>query len=287
MSLSKSFQNKNRNSLPENYMADACHTRKETPQCICRDGSLTLEAAFVIPCIICFFVTILFFFRVMQVQLAIQEAADHTARKLAVYMAVGYKKEIWENKAAVKLLLLKELKNSDVTDTYLKGGTSGINIAKSEWSKEDVCLKIEYRFRCPIRFFGLLELSASSLAVSRKWTGWKNKQDSNDTTDVWVYIAKTGSTYHKSDDCTHLLLSIRSVEESSLANIRNENGGTYKKCSFCAKVNNKWNHVYITNQGDRFHYDLNCSGIKRTVSKIRLSEAGGRKACSRCYRRTK
>ena len=287
MSLSKSFQNKMKDSLPENHITDVCHTRKETPQCICREGSVSLEAAFVIPCLVCFFVTILFFFRVIQVQLAIQEAADHTAGKLAVYMAAGYEKERWEKKSAVRLLLTKELEKSGVSDTYLKGGESGIKIGESDWSKEDISLKLKYRFRCPIRFFGLLELSSSSVAVTRKWTGWIDTEDNRDTSDLWVYIARTGSTYHKSDDCTHLTLSIQSVEESSVKNLRNENGGKYKKCKFCAKVNNKWNHVYITNQGDRFHYDLNCGGIKRTVSKIRLTEAGGRKPCSRCYRVSK
>lgn len=282
MSLSKSFQNKTKNSLPENNMTNDCHTRKETPQCTCQEGSLTLEAAFVIPCLVCFFVTVLFFFRVLQVQLAIQEAADHTARKLAVYMAVGNEKEIW-NQAAVKVLLLKELKDSGVTGKYLKGGTAGISLAQSDWSKEDVCLKLRYRFRCPIQLFGLQEISVTSVAVSRKWTGWREVEENKDSSDVWVYIAKTGSTYHKSDECTHLMLSIQSVEESALNSLRNENGGKYKKCTICAKVINKWNRVYITNQGDRFHYDLNCSGIKRTVSKIRLSEAGGRKPCSRCY----
>lgn len=42
------------------------------------------------------------------------------------------------------------------------------------------------------------------------------------------------------------------------------------------------NTVFITDQGNRFHYDLNCGGIKRTIYMIRLSEVGNRKKCSRC-----
>lgn len=34
------------------------------------------------------------------------------------------------------------------------------------------------------------------------------------------------------------------------------------------------NTVFITDQGNRFHYDLNCGGIKRTIYMIRLSEVG-------------
>lgn len=40
--------------------------------------------------------------------------------------------------------------------------------------------------------------------------------------------------------------------------------------------------LYITNQGDCYHKDLGCSGIKRTVRMIRLSEVGTRRPCSRC-----
>lgn len=42
------------------------------------------------------------------------------------------------------------------------------------------------------------------------------------------------------------------------------------------------NTVFITDQGNRFHYDLNCGGIKRTIYMIRLSEVRNRKKCSRC-----
>ncbi len=39
------------------------------------------------PLLACFFVSILFFFRVMQVQLEVQKALDDTGRQLAVYLS--------------------------------------------------------------------------------------------------------------------------------------------------------------------------------------------------------
>lgn len=44
-----------------------------------------------------------------------------------------------------------------------------------------------------------------------------------------------------------------------------------------ARKNKRKNTVFITDQGNRFHYDLNCGGIKRTIYMIRLSEVGNRK----------
>lgn len=46
--------------------------------------------------------------------------------------------------------------------------------------------------------------------------------------------------------------------------------------SLRGKIKGK-NTVFITDQGNRFHYDLNCGGIKRTIYMIRLSEVGNRK----------
>ena len=64
--------------------------------------------------------------------------------------------------------------------------------------------------------------------------------------------------------------------------LRSENGNKYYACEICAEKINNNQIVYITNQGERYHVRLNCSGIKRTVLMVRLSEAGGRLPCSKC-----
>ncbi len=117
-------------------------------------------------------------------------------------------------------------------------------------------------------------------ADCRKWTGWSVAEGSDE--DQWVYVTQTGTVYHREYTCTHLELSIRSVAEAEIAALRNENGEAYRKCMQCRYAENAFGRLYITNQGDCYHKDLGCSGIKRTVRMIRLSEVGTRRPCSRC-----
>ena len=78
-------------SLPESadilsHQAEACRCQ-ETPPCPWLEGSFTLEAAVILPLMALFFVMILMFFRVMQVQMEVQRALDDTGRRLSVFAA--------------------------------------------------------------------------------------------------------------------------------------------------------------------------------------------------------
>lgn len=85
----KKYKIYKKGSLPESnnilsHQAEACR-RQETPPCLWLEGSFTLEAAVILPVMALFFVMILMFFRVMQVQMDVQKALDDTGRKLALW----------------------------------------------------------------------------------------------------------------------------------------------------------------------------------------------------------
>lgn len=255
-------------------------SRKETPRCTRLKGTFTLEAAVILPLTACFFVSILFFFRVMQVQIEVQKALDDTGRRLAVVLT---EQETYETAgiAAAKVIFSKELLGRSEVEQYVTGGALGIRLAESELLGEEVCLRAAYSVKLPVRLFWNGELPVIQRAECRKWTGWKPYGEAGDG-DTWVYVTQTGTVYHRTRECTHLTLSIRSVPWEELEWLRNENGAKYHACTLCVDKKNKFRRVYITNQGDCYHTDLNCSGIKRTIFMIRLSEVGGRRACSKC-----
>lgn len=275
-------------SLPESMMfpklilSKAWRLWKETPRRTCCSAVFTLEAAVIFPLLAVFFGSILFFFCVMQVQMEVQQTVNQAARTMAAYGSVSKSEEV--NRLAdlvgIKLFLQKELKNSDMINRYVSGKTAGISVLKSKTKGDFITVHAEYCVKCPFMLLGKHNIKLVSRTTCRKWTGWhKGKREQSDT---WVYITESGTVYHRSRQCSHLKLTIQSVSYAQLSNLRNKNGYKYHKCKLCADKCNNRSRVYITDQGDKYHCRLNCSGLKRTITMIRLSEVGNRPPCSKC-----
>ena len=96
-----------------------------------------------------------------------------------------------------------------------------------------------------------------------------------------MYVTETGMVYHRDYHCTYLELSIRMVPASALDGLRNESQGKYYPCSSCVH-GEVHGLAYVTDYGEKYHSSLNCSGLKRTVYAVPLSEAVGKGACSKC-----
>ena len=76
------------------------------------------------------------------------------------------------------------------------------------------------------------------------------------------------------------LLRITLAGKDEVSSLRNASGGKYSPCEKCGGDGSVI--VYVTNEGDRYHNTIECSGLKRSVRCVPLSEAGGRSPCSRC-----
>lgn len=83
------------------------------------------------------------------------------------------------------------------------------------------------------------------------------------------------AVYHMTRRCSYLTLQI----QASTLEQAKHNG--YDMCAFCGK-DVQGRQVYVTNEGDRYHSSLTCSGLKRTVYRKKKSEVTGLAACSRC-----
>lgn len=268
-------------SLPGNIVLFFLKHKKETPRCICCSGAFTLEATIILPLVICFFISILFFFRVIQVQLEVQKSLDDTGRKLAVCLSGDKDYSQGAKLALATGVFLKEAAGRKEVEQYVKGGMLGISLMGSEMTGEEISLNAAYQMVFPVKLFWDWKLNIVQSAQCRKWTGWKPIQG-NEEGDIWVYITETGTVYHTSRTCTHLDLSIHWISYQDLLKKHNKYDVKYRECIIYADKANAFQGVYITEQGDCYHTDLNCSGLKRTIRMIRLSEAEGRSKCSKC-----
>ena len=116
-------------------------------------------------------------------------------------------------------------------------------------------------------------------AYAHKWNGYGENENTNEEERI-VYVAENGSVYHLSKTCTYINPGIEAVDASLLDTIRNENGGIFKACDKCKPVKN--GTLFITDYGDKYHSSLTCSGLKRTIRAVKISEVNGLPACSKC-----
>lgn len=245
--------------------------------CTCLKGSYTLEVAVVIPLLAAYLVTILFFFSILEIQCRVDEALFYAGRKSAVESSVVTSEEALFLSA--EAYLLYALQDDVLIEKYVKHGSLGIQLWKSNFQGETIVLRAEYVVKLPISLWGTGEIKLHSQNRFRKWTGDKEIGELGD----FVYVALYGEVYHKDLSCRSINLSVQSTSIDNILYLRGKNGQTYKECQRCTWKEEGKESVYYTDYGEWYHKNIACSAIKRTVEKIPLEEIGQRRPCSFCY----
>ena len=257
--------------------------RRETPHCICRKGSLTVEASVILPLFAGFFAFLLFYFRIMGVQLVVQNALEETGRNLALLSVKELEEPTEEQNylAVAKGMLVLYLKDEPLVEQYVSGEELGISLLASEFDGDYILLNANYIMRFPVKLFGTQDFLVCQKTRFRKWNGWHGGTESMNTTEL-VYVTEYGEVYHMRRSCAYLDLSIRKVFYAELRKLRNYNGEVYEACELCVQESGWMSSVYITNYGDCYHDALSCGGLKRTIYQKQLAEVGGIPACTKC-----
>ena len=263
-------------------------------------GSMTIEAALIMPLFLMGLIFLLSMIEIIRLQSEIEQVMHQYGKKTAVY-SYAYDQlqsndsnfiDVFESVGFSSIFLKKEMEDkmgkAYLEQSPLVGGSNKINYIYSSFMKNDIIdLVVIYKVSPYSNVFGNKSITQMNRCRLRAWTGYdpsldeKNTRLENET--KYVYITQDGEVYHLNRNCTHLVLSIQECSSNSLENFRNENGSKYTICEICGESSNlKQNRIYITENGDRYHISHNCSGLKRTVMIIPVSEAGGRRVCSRC-----
>lgn len=266
-------------SLPR-YTKIKLHIRnKEASLCTCHKASYTIEAVLLFPLLAGFFVSILFLFRILQVQVFVEEALIYAGEQTALESSlISSDSALLASANAFFLYALEERKisNNDVV-----GGALGISLLGSDSTEEELILKAIYQMKLPINFFGKKYFTVTHENKFRKWNGAYAKYKNNEEISTYVYITSSGSAYHKTSGCRSLDLSVEQVHIDKISELRGGDGQKYYPCSACSTKNNT--NVYYTKYGYLYHVDIHCFAIKRTISKIPITEIGTKKPCKYCY----
>ena len=252
-------------------------------------ATLTVEAAVVLPLFLLAMVAALQYGAVMETAVRFGTSLSETGKQMA---AAAYATRFGGDldlapEIAVKALSATYAKQRLISQAKDVSAVKNMNLLLSTFLEDDdtIDLVLTYRIRSPVSLIKLPGSFFLQRARVRAWTGRETQEDGGEEGEgeesACVYVTETGTVYHDDPNCTHLKLSIREVDVSELAYLRNNSGGKYHNCERCGgeAVDGK---VYITSEGDRCHSSLSCSGLKRTVRQVPKDELGDMRACSKC-----
>jgi hypothetical protein len=276
-------------------------------------ASLTVEASLVMPIFLYLMIAFLYFMQIFTIQEQIQSTITKMGLGLSksayfykdfpdINEAVSFDKSILDSEYvsginemtdkiisgySLKLFAKQYLDKDFINQSCVKNGFDGIDFSYSSIANEDdvIDIIVKYQICIPVRIINLGDMSMLQRVRLRAWTGYEvvaAYEIGEDSDEEMVYVTDTGTVYHKSKDCSHIKLSVTSVVGIPIG-LRNANGAKYSRCEECCSGEEGENATYyITSYGTRYHADRNCSGIKRSVHEIPISEVGNRTPCSRC-----
>ena len=237
-------------------------------------GSLTVEAALILPMFIMGLLTLVSVLFMSNVCRRIQASLLFEAQELAI----GFDDEQKTQISVVADEIAGGLSECDLR--LIENGKDGIDMTGSYADDEYIRLCVSCDLVPFTGFFGALKIPFKRTCLTHAWCGYKNGFVPD---EEYVYVTDDSEVYHIDRNCSHLRLTIKEVTTGELPDLRNNDGKRYRPCEIC-HGSLSGEKLYITPEGDRYHNSTTCSGLKRTVRAVRLSNAGDRRPCSRCGR---
>ena len=259
-------------------------------------ASITVEASLVLPIFIFFFVNILGAFDILKLQCDMTSALHQTGIQLMESAAItgltgetddGISSALLKTGAAVYAdrKLKNYFKDNNLKHSCVVGGDKNISLAESAlYSGNDIVdLVASCKVHPTFKIAAFTDFGVESRFYGHAFTGYDVRRGSDDITEdseELVYITEQGSVYHRSLSCSHLKIKITAVKKNKVQDLRNSDRAKYYPCELCGS--GRGTTVYITNYGNRYHTNQGCSGLKRSIRTVPISEAAGRRPCSEC-----
>ncbi len=250
-------------------------------------GSLTVETAMVLPLYMIMTIALISIIEMMSTYIKMEYAVHETAKEIACVSCLTEDFEIGGlgvTETVVRALLYENYGIKELENTIIDQKLLGIHLFRSDILDEDeaVDLIVTYQTEPFINVLGFDKITLCNRSRIHAWVGYGDSEENEKS--EYVYITEKGSVYHTNPNCTYLHVSILTADKDEIDDLRNDDGKKYERCKLCFDEEAFENGcpIYVTKRGEAYHTSLSCYGLKRTVYKVRLSEVGDRKECSRC-----
>ncbi len=255
-------------------------------------GSASVEAAIVLPMFIFAMLGLVSAAGVIHTRGIVYEGLHETALYLAEYsfldrqikagVDVGEESDLISNglsAVTANTKLGEYIDDSGMVERYVDGGMAGLRIVQAELKSDDrIYIKLLYDLHIEIPIIGNIKIPCEERIRQRAYIGYDRGND-DDSEGTYVYVAENGQVYHSSRSCYHIRLTIRQVSPADAARECEGLSG----CSLCARYSGRGT-LYVTQSGDRYHFSLECPGLKRTIYRVKKNDCGDLPPCSECGR---
>lgn len=266
-------------------------------------AGMTVEASIVLPLFFFFFLNLGCAIEMIRLHGNIQLALWHAGNKLAIYGYVldsgeqpegGSSDDWWKGLSGaalsstyVRRQIIDSAGAEYLNQSPLKNGIDSLQFWESEMfgDEDEIDIIVTYSVTPWSSLIGFSPFRMANRYYSHIWNGYGLQGEDGELAGDMktVYVTETGTVYHSTENCTHLRLSTQTVSAAGIDSFRNQSGGRYYPCARCAHGSFP-KLLYITKEGDRYHFSRDCSGLKRTVTAMSLdaAEQAGYTPCSRC-----
>lgn len=261
-------------------------------------GSLTVEAAMVLPLFLFFMVILMVPTGVMKEGRRIQTALEAAGEEVSQYAYVLHQLKLGERLETSGLDGFTEEFLDGLTEEgillYVRKRVEGrVGVERLESASfvrssvlrdgETIDLVMDYRVKIPFSVFGLSSMPMTARSCRRAWIGREGGSGRRDgQEDELVYIGKASTRYHRQRTCHYLYNDIKQISFKEVEDARNLSGGKYKPCSRCGKFAEENGSVFLMPSGEKYHSDRNCSSIMAYVEAVPLSQVRHMGGCSYC-----
>ena len=259
-------------------------------------ASMTVEACFVLPILLFCMMNILFSFRMLETQSRIYAAVHQTGNQICSwgyaekYVPQGVPDGLVSTivtEGYVRTKVLQKVGNSYLDQGAIKGGAVGLSFLGTDIMNHNDIVDIQVRWWTQpfIGNYGFLGFPTGVRYYGRAWTGFDATaiDGAEAQEEQMVYVAEHGTVYHRTRACYHLNTTIMQIPVGAVDEARNRNDERYDPCVYCGGNNLLQPFCYITPEGNRYHFNANCSGLKRTVYTVPLSKVADKSPCMSCY----